>query len=50
MCMQSTSNVDGMLSLERLSKDSIPCALEVDCMHVMSSFLHKTTPKHSLKI
>ena len=38
--MQFTSNTDGMISLERLSKDAIPSVLEVNCIGVNKQFFH----------
>ena len=47
--MQFTSNMDGMTSLESLSKDVIRPILEVNCICTNKTFLYKTTPLHRLK-
>ena len=42
--IQSTSNTDGMTSLESLSKDVIPSLQEANCVRTNIQFLYKTLP------
>ena len=49
ICAQSTSNAEGMSSLESLSKDDIPSALEVDCMQMNEHFFMQNNTSKLLK-
>ena len=50
MRMQSTSVTEGMSSLEKLSKDDIPSATEVDCICMnVQFFLHKMVSNYRSK-